>query len=163
MRLHQGPKAMEDAILKSSLYETEFHSWTLEQAALLRAGRFHTIDTANIAEEIETLGRSEASALRSSLRLIAVHVLKLLYQPEKPTNSWRGTIVRERINADRRLKDNPGLRPKLRDMFSQSYADARKIASAETGLPIETFPAAPAFTLEQARSEAYMPGMSGPG
>ena len=153
---------MEDTVLKSSLYDTDFYSWTREQAALLRAGRFKAIDVANIVEEIETLGRSEASALRSSLRLIAVHVLKLLHQPDNATHSWRGTIVRERINAERRLKDNPGLRPKLRDMFAQSYADARKIASAETGLPIETFPAVPAFTLEQARSEAYMPGPKGP-
>ncbi len=153
---------MEDTVLKSSLYDTDFYSWTREQAALLRAGRFQAIDVANIVEEIETLGRSEASALRSSLRLIAVHVLKLLYQPDKATNSWRGTIVRERINAERRLKDNPGLRSKLRDIFPQSYADARKIASAETGLPIETFPAAPPFSLEQVRSEAYMPGPTDP-
>ena len=46
---------MEDTVLTSSLYDTDFYSWTREQAALLRAGRFQAIDVANIVEEIETL------------------------------------------------------------------------------------------------------------
>ncbi len=147
---------MERNVLIASLYDGDFYSWTCEQASLLRAGRLRDIDLENIAEEIETLGGSEASALRSSLRLIIVHLLKLQYQPERATNSWRGTIVRERINAERRLIDNPGLKPKLQEFFREAYGDARRIAAAETGLAIETLPAQPAFTLEQVRSDEYM-------
>ena len=40
----------------SDAYETDFYAWAMEQAALLRAGRFAAADTANIAEEIESLG-----------------------------------------------------------------------------------------------------------
>ena len=48
-------------------YEEDFYSWAHEQAARLRAGDWQAVDVANVAEEIETLGRSEAAALRSSL------------------------------------------------------------------------------------------------
>lgn len=149
---------MGQNVLKPRLYENDFYGWTREQARLLRSRSLQHIDFENLAEEIETLGRSEASALRSSLRLIAVHLLKMLYQPEKATNSWRGTVVRERINVERLLKDNPGLKPKLQAFFREAYADARRIAAAETGLAIDRFPAEPVLGLEQARSDDYMPG-----
>ena len=38
---------------KRNTYELDFHAWTNEQAALLRAGRLSDIDAAHIAEEIE--------------------------------------------------------------------------------------------------------------
>ena len=50
----------------SNLYETDFYTWTQEQAALLREGRVASADLPNIVEELETLGRSELSALVSA-------------------------------------------------------------------------------------------------
>jgi hypothetical protein len=43
----------------TSLYEADFFRWTEEQAAALRENRSAGIDWDNLAEEIETLGRSE--------------------------------------------------------------------------------------------------------
>lgn len=40
---------------EASTYNGDFHAWTAEQAALLRAGR---LAEADIAEEIEDLGRA---------------------------------------------------------------------------------------------------------
>ena len=40
-------------------YEEDFYAWTVEQARLLRSGEFSSIDIANVAEEIESLGRSD--------------------------------------------------------------------------------------------------------
>ncbi len=71
--------------MDENLYETDFHGWTDEQARLLRSGRIDSADILNIAEEIEALGRSEARALKSCYRLIAMHLLKAIYQPEKAT------------------------------------------------------------------------------
>src|SRR4051794_20497343 len=37
-------------------YDRDFYAWTLEQAALLRAGDLNAADIEHIAEEIESLG-----------------------------------------------------------------------------------------------------------
>ncbi len=50
--------------MTEDLYETDFYTWTQRLAEHLREGRFDLADVENLVEEIETLGRSEASALR---------------------------------------------------------------------------------------------------
>ena len=40
-------------------HEEDFYAWMVEQSRLLRAGEFSAIDAVNIAEEIESLGRSD--------------------------------------------------------------------------------------------------------
>jgi hypothetical protein len=51
----------------SDLYERDFFAWAGEQAALLRSGRLNDADILNIAEEIESMGRSEKRELVSGL------------------------------------------------------------------------------------------------
>ena len=143
--------------LTDSLYATDFHAWTVEQARLLRAGDLHRADLANIVEEIETLGRSERAAVRSAYRLVALHLLKLILQKERTSRSWFGTIARKRSHAASLLEDNPSLKPQRAELFAKAYRDARKEASAETGLPLSAFPAEPPFTLEDLLDEAYLP------
>ena len=60
----------------ATLYDTDFYAWTAEQAALLRAGRLSEADVENIAEEIESMGRSERRELVSRLTVLFVHLLK---------------------------------------------------------------------------------------
>jgi len=38
-----------------SLYEADFYQWAQQQAALLRAGKWHELDHDHLAEEIEDL------------------------------------------------------------------------------------------------------------
>ena len=154
---HSFPRDPPSGPRADSLYETDFHAWTLEQARLLRAGEVHRADLANIAEEIETLGRSERAALRSSYRLVALHLLELIFQKERASRRWLGTIARERSNAASLLEDNPSLKPQRAGLFAKAYADARKEASAETGLPLRGLPAEPPFTLENLLDETYLP------
>ncbi len=49
--------------MSNSLYERDFYAWANEQAALLRAGKLDSADIENIAEEIESMGRSEKREL----------------------------------------------------------------------------------------------------
>jgi hypothetical protein len=42
----------------TELYDQDFYAWTQEQAALLREGALHDLDVTNLAEEIESLGKS---------------------------------------------------------------------------------------------------------
>ncbi|MGO9008214.1 MAG: DUF29 domain-containing protein [Beijerinckiaceae bacterium] len=143
--------------MAANLYETDFYSWTRQQANLIRSGKVELADLPNIAEEIETLGRSERAALESAYRLISMHLLKLMFQPEKMSRSWLPTILRERLNAARLLKNNPGLKPSRTELFLSAYEDARKEAAVETGLALGTFPPKPPFELDQAESETFLP------
>lgn len=82
-----------------SLYDTDFLTWTEEQATALRAlaGRRdlpNGLDLANVIEEIETLGRSELKAATSPIRLILGHLVKAAMQPDSPAlNHWKVEIA----------------------------------------------------------------------
>lgn len=147
----------------SRLYEQDFYSWTIEQAEALRAaGRARlntprTIDWEAVAEEIESMGKSQASELRSRYLRLLAHLLKWRYQPEQRSGSWRGTIVEQRLKLIELLEDNPGLKPQQAQAFASSYRNARELAAAETGLPVETFPEDSPFSLEEAMSKDFWP------
>lgn len=147
--------------MDENLYETDFVGWTDEQAHLLRSGQVGLADIANIAEEIETLGRSEARALKSCYRLIAMHLLKAIYQPEKATRSWDSTITEQRLTLRDVLDENPGLKPKRASTFAAAYADARKQAVAETGLRLTIFPEEPPFGIDDVERDDWLPDALG--
>lgn len=71
-----------------TLYETDFYAWSQQQAAVLRAmardatGLPNALDVANVAEEIEGVGNSQLSAMASRVRLILLHLIKCVSQPE---------------------------------------------------------------------------------
>jgi Domain of unknown function DUF29 len=140
-----------------SLYERDFYSWAMQQAALLRERRLAELDVENVAEEIEDLGKEQAKALRSSYRLLLVHLLKWQHQRRRRSRSWAGTIVRERQNAALGIEDNSGLKSQQRDLFARAYQLARKEAAAETGLPLVTFPETCPYALEQALDDDFWP------
>ena len=137
--------------MTTATYETDFYLWTQQQAALLRQGEFNRIDLdlANIAEEIESMGRRDRSSTRSYLLNIALHLLKWRYQPERRGTSWRLSIRNGRDQVSWQIKDSPSLRPQLTDLLADAYPSARRNAADETGLPLTTFPEHCPFTVEQ--------------
>jgi hypothetical protein len=147
-----------DKLHPPSSYESDFYSWALEQAALLRARRFDLLDLENIVEEIESLARGEARELRSRYGTLLTHLLKWQFQPERRSYSWAGTIRRERVEIGKHLRDNPGLKPRRAELLEDSYDGARLQAVADTALPPEHFPEACPYTLEQAMDPAFWPG-----
>lgn len=148
---------MDEREARGLSYDGDVYGWSLEQAKLLREGHYDAVDIENVAEEIESLGRSQPAALQSSYRLIAAHLLKVFFQPERLTRSWTVTILRERLNAQDCLDASPSLKPRRQELFTFAYRQARKLAAAETGLPLKTFPVEPPFTLDQLSSEDYTP------
>ena len=143
--------------VQDGLYETDFYAWTQHQADLLKAGRLSHLDTANILEEIETLGRKEVSEMRSRLRILLAHILKRMHQPMKDTRSWTTTILNQRIEIADHIADNPSLKPKLAEVFDKAYQDGRQLAASETGLPLKTFPTHPSFSCDDALSRSWNP------
>lgn len=138
-------------------YDDDFHRWAYEQADLVRRRRFEALDLANVVEELESMGSEQRFALESSYRLLLSHLLKWAHQPARRSRSWRLTIQRERSNARRREKRNPSLRGQADEIVGEVYADARKEAALETGLPLAAFPADCPFTLAQLRDDEFLP------
>jgi hypothetical protein len=140
------------------LYEADFYTWALEQAALLRERRFDELDLENLREEVEDLGRRQADELGSRYATLLQHLLKWEFQPERRSNSWAGTIGRSRRKIAEHVAANPGLKPRRADLFANAYADGRADAAIETNLPLEHFPAENPYTLDQATDEEFWPG-----
>jgi hypothetical protein len=139
-------------------YETDFYAWTVEQARLLRGGELSAIDTANIAEEIESLGRSDRRELESRLTVLVMHLLKWSGQPELRSKSWSATIREQRRQIEKLLRESPSLRSFVADALSRAYADAREDAVEETGLGEGDFPTECPFALDEVLSRNFLPG-----
>jgi hypothetical protein len=141
----------------SADYEVDFYAWTVEQARLLRSGELSAVDAANIAEEIESMGRSDRRELKSRLVVLVMHLLKWSVQPSARSGSWSATIDEQRLQIEGVLSESPSLRPSAAAMLSEAYAIARARAVAETGLAEEGFPETCPFSPDQVLSRGFLP------
>jgi hypothetical protein len=141
----------------ATLYDTDFYAWANEQAALLRAGRLSEADIENIAEEIESMGRSEKRELVSRLNVLLLHLLKWRYQPTLRGRSWSLTIEQQRLRLGKHLTDNPSLKSQLDDVIADAYQDARIDAERETHLARSVFPPSCPFTVDEAMNPDFWP------
>jgi Domain of unknown function DUF29 len=110
------------------LYEADFYAWASEQASLLRAGRFQDLDIDRLVEEVDDLGGALYRSVRSRVRTIIEHLLKLEHaSAEEPRAGWHDTILTQR----RDLIDDltPSLKRRLAAEIEQHYARARDTAS----------------------------------
>jgi hypothetical protein len=144
--------------MKASNYETDFYTWTQQQAALLKAGRLSELDVENIIEEIETMGRSEKRSLESRLTVLLQHLLKWEYQPQRRGRSWSLTIREQRLKFVKLLNDNPGLKPQLADILRSAYEIAVLNAANETNIDEIDLPSECPWTLDQITDQAFFPG-----
>ena len=86
---------------RDDLYERDFHAWTQDQAARLRAlAGDNRFDAERVAEEIEDLGASARRAVESHLLNMLVHLLKLAHSPaEQPRAGWIDEVLRHQSEA----------------------------------------------------------------
>ncbi|MGK7877059.1 MAG: DUF29 domain-containing protein [Xenococcaceae cyanobacterium] len=140
-----------------TLYEQDYCLWIEETVKILREGRLSELDIPNLIEEMEDMGKSQKQAFRSNLRVLLMHLLKWKYQKVRRSNSWCYTIVEHRKRLKEALKDSPSLKPYLAEVFDECYRDARDLASAETALPLDTFPIETPFSLEETLNSDYLP------
>jgi hypothetical protein len=137
-------------------YDTDFYTWTQGQAAALRAKDWTALDLEHLAEEIESVGRSDRDAIESQLVRLLLHGLKLTYDPAtRPRRGWRVTVAdaRERVARKARgsLQDYPAA------YLSTAYRYARRKAALATGRPLAELPWACPWTIDQVRDEDYWP------
>jgi len=120
--------------MADDLYERDYYAWTKAQAAALRARRSgaNALDYDNLAEEVETLGRSERRACLSQIDNILTHFLKLAYLGGPDAPHWKVEIAAFRKDLRRDL--TPSLRASLPADLPSVYADARDILARELAL-----------------------------
>ena len=115
-------------------YDDDLYEWTVEQAALLRKRAANELDYDNLAEEIESLGKSDRREVLSRLENLVLHLLKLQYQPNKQSPSWFGSVQEARNRLEDLLEQSPSLKPYTAECLPRAYVRAREKALRQTGL-----------------------------
>jgi Domain of unknown function DUF29 len=151
---------MSEAAPKLQLhsYDEDFSAWSEEQSHLLKARSRAGLDWDNLAEEIESLGRSQRSEIRNRLTVILLHLLKWEYQPSKRKLGWKASILEARRQLNRELRESPSLRSYPAEVLAEQFEVARLKAAAETELPLETFPTECPYPVPHVLDEDVLPG-----
>jgi hypothetical protein len=149
------------------LYDQDFVLWTKQQAAALRRakGTNLPLDWDNLAEEIESLGKSDRRELASQITRILRHLLKLAVSPARePRDGWRESVIDARAAIELVLDDSPSLRREVERLIQKhSRAAAKRAANDLTrhGEPVDAVWARleeGGFTAEQVLGD-WFPGM----
>ena len=140
-----------------SRYDGDIVAWASEQAALLRNRQWSALDIDNIAEEIDSVGRTEKRELGSRMTVLLAHLLKWHFQPEHRSNSWLRTIRTQRKKIDRALQKMPSLWPCLADpeWLADAWEAAVEWPAKETG--IDEFPEDLMWTVQQVTDHGFLP------
>jgi hypothetical protein len=70
-----GRNSTDNIDLATSDMPARVYSGAQEQARFVLEGRWDAIDRENVAEQIESLGRSEFNTLENALRVLLLHML----------------------------------------------------------------------------------------
>jgi len=139
----------------SQLYDDDLYTWAMRNTELLHQGRFDQIDVAHIAEEIESVGKSERRELENRLIVLLAHLLKWRARPERRGRRWRAMIKEQRRRVAGVLKTNPGLQPLLDEILDEAYQSARLVASRETDLDEAAFPEVCPYAFEDVLADEF--------
>jgi len=144
---------------KTDVYDTDFYTWTQEQAARLRDRQTQALDYEHLAGDVESLGISQQHALESHLEVVLTHLLTWCYCSTRPDarRSWRLTIREQRRQLARLLHHNPSLRSTVPAVVTESYPHARLMALDATEEPSPTFPETCPWTPEQVLEAEFWP------
>ena len=143
--------------MSTELYDQDFYLWALRNAELMRQGKFSEIDVENIAEELESMGRSERRQLENRLIRLIMHLLKWQFQPEKQSKSWKSTINAQRRAIERLLKASPSLKPIFSEVMNEAYPYATRDFEDETEISRNKLPGECPYTPEQIMDENFWP------
>ena len=144
---------MREARIMSDLYDADILAWSEHQGELLRriasGERVNDadLDWPNIAEEIESVGRSELRTVRSLLFQALVHMLKAEGWPlAREAPGWRGEARGFRRQAAAEFA--PSMRQRLD--LDRIYRDAvHALPDSLDGQPPEPVPQTCPVTLDQ--------------
>lgn len=133
--------------------DRDLNAWAIEQAGLLRSGRFEALDVERIARRIEDIAQDVQRELARHLAALLGHLLRRKCGIEGP--AWDRSIAARRRELARLLQESPSLVALLRDpaWLKSVWAQACLQAAAATGE--DGFPASCPWRIEE---EALRPG-----
>lgn len=142
----------------STLYDEDFVAWSEQQAEALRtaarAGSNQQLDWENLAEEIESLGRSEKRELRSQILRAVHHLLKLEHsRAVDPRRGWFETVNTARTEIELVLETSPSLANEIGGMITAETRRGVKAAIFDLETHGETSPS----ILAAIRATTYTP------
>ncbi len=106
------------------LYDQDFHARANEQAGLLRARLLSEADIEHIAEEIESMGKSEKRELVNRLTVALMHSLIGRHPPVHRGKNGRLALEERRNRREDRLGDIPTLKSGLGEPIVAAYRKA---------------------------------------
>jgi hypothetical protein len=118
-------------------YDTDFVLWSREQADLPRrmsAGERvnDLVDWENVAEEIDSLGRSDWRELRRRVQVTLRHLIQLLASAAvPPRQGWRRTVVEQRAQIRVLLEDSPSSARRVPEAISSEFPLALTLALSD--------------------------------
>ena len=154
------------AVRTGDLYDEDFYVWTQRQAAALRrlaeTRPDVDLDFPHLIEEVEDLGTSQRDAVRSQVRRVIEHCLKLEYSRARyPRAGWRDSILDARAELGDKL--SPSLRRDLEDHLPRLWTQARN--KAENALrghreadSADLLPADCPYALQDLLTDGWYPG-----
>ena len=145
----------------AALYDEDIVTWAEQQAAAVRAlarrpDLSNALDWENVAEEIESLGKSQISAAESHIALILVHLIKKLSAPDSPAAPhWRSEILAFQI-AMRRIY-TPSMRQRIdwNELWTSARDTARAMLTPYGETLIRGLPDQNPFSPEMLTSRAF--------
>ncbi|GAX37894.1 DUF29 domain-containing protein [Nodularia sp. NIES-3585] len=120
--------------MSETLYDRDLQLWIEQTIHQLQNHQFESLDIDHLIEELVDLGKSERNTLRSNLKILLAHLLKLKIQHDVPDlmqASWYSSVVEHRQRVLDNLADAPSLKSFLVEAVEKAYPDARKLAIKE--------------------------------
>lgn len=142
--------------MPDDLYDRDVLAWSQHQADLLRrvsrGEQVNGVDWEHVVEEVEDVGLSQLNAVRSYLRLVLVHLLKVHGWPAHgAVRHWREEIAAFQEEAVQRFTASMRQRIDLGELYRRAL---RQVEDADyDGEPSHPLPASCPFTLDQLLNE----------
>lgn len=141
-------------------HDEDFYGWAMAEANLLRQRKWDKLDIEHLAEELESMGTSEKRELISRMAQLIFHLLKWHLQPdyrEFNKRSWEGSIIGQRKQISRLMRDNPSLKSILSQSLADAYEDAQVFIRKETPIDLKKMPVECPYTFEQIMNDEFYP------
>jgi hypothetical protein len=120
--------------MSNTLYDHDLQLWIEQTIDQLKNREFELIDIEHLIEELIDLGNSEKNRLKSNLKILLAHLLKLRVQSDAPDiikGSWYSSVLEHRQRVLDNLEDTPSLKRFLGEAVEKAYTDGRKLAIKE--------------------------------
>ena len=117
---------------QQSLYESDLNLWLEQTIAQLKIGDLPNLDITNLIEELEGLAGRDRRELESRLERLLEHILKSCYVDLPDCDrGWVVTILHQRSELRKILKQSPSLKRVFSDAFAESFSTALSIVRIE--------------------------------